>query len=134
MRQIKEIIIHCSATKEGIDFRARDIDRWHKEKGWSGIGYHFVIRLDGEVENGRPIEKVGAHCKGHNANSIGICYIGGLNKDGKPADTRTVLQKASLFNLIGQLRDTYGNIPVHSHNYYDNNKACPSFDADEEYN
>ncbi|MBQ0048079.1 MAG: N-acetylmuramoyl-L-alanine amidase [Prevotellaceae bacterium] len=97
MRTINELIIHCSATAEGKDFTAADIDRWHRVQGWSGIGYHFVIRLDGTVEPGRPIDKAGAHCSGHNANSLGICYIGGIAPDGKtPKDTRTPAQRLSL--------------------------------------
>ena len=71
------------------NFNANDIDRWHKQKGWKGIGYHYVILLDGTVEQGRELEAVGAHCSGHNAHSVGICYIGGISKDGKPKDTRT---------------------------------------------
>lgn len=89
MRYINEIIIHCSDTKEGLDFNANDIDRWHKQKGWKRIGYHYVILLNGTIEQGRELEAVGAHTKGHNAHSIGICYIGGLDKNGKPKDTRT---------------------------------------------
>lgn len=80
MRKIKEIIIHCSATKEGRNFTVADIDRWHRERGMRCIGYHFVIYRDGSIHVGRAIEEVGAHCKGHNSISIGICYIGGLSK------------------------------------------------------
>ena len=100
MREITEIIIHCSATKEGMDFRAKDIDAWHKAKGWAGIGYHFVIDLDGTIEQGRPINQVGAHCYGHNKNSIGVCYIGGLDSRGKPKDTRTEAQKVTMTMLL----------------------------------
>ena len=78
MRQIKYIIIHCSATAEGKDFGAKDIDRWHRARGWNGIGYHYVIRLDGTIEKGRDVSKVGAHCAGVNSISVGVCYIGGL--------------------------------------------------------
>ena len=74
MRHINEIIIHCSATPEGRDYTVADIDRWHKARGWRGIGYHYVIYRDGSVHAGRPVEQIGAHCTGHNANSIGICY------------------------------------------------------------
>ena len=95
MRKIKEIIIHCSATKEGRNFTVADIDRWHRERGMRCIGYHFVIYRDGSIHVGRAIEEVGAHCKGHNSISIGICYIGGLSKKGKPKDTRTRDQKAA---------------------------------------
>lgn len=84
MRKIKEIIIHCSATREGRDYTVADIDRWHRERGFFCIGYHFVIYRDGSIHVGRSVEEVGAHCKGHNTVSIGVCYIGGLSKDGKP--------------------------------------------------
>ncbi len=94
MRKIKEIIIHCSATPEGKDFTVQDIDKWHRQRGFKGIGYHYVIYRDGSTHQGRDLECAGAHCMGHNANSIGICYIGGVAKDGKtPKDTRTEEQK-----------------------------------------
>lgn len=76
MRRITEIIVHCSATREGKYFTAEDIDRWHKAQGFACIGYHFVVRTDGRIEMGRSIERVGAHCKGHNGTSIGVCYVG----------------------------------------------------------
>lgn len=107
MRKIKEIIIHCSATKEGRNFTVADIDRWHRERGMRCIGYHFVIYRDGSIHVGRAIEEVGAHCKGHNSISIGICYIGGLSKKGKPKDTRTRDQKAAMRSLIEQLKEEY---------------------------
>ena len=132
MRTINELISHCSATAEGQDFTAADIDRWHRAQGWSCIGYHFVIRLDGTVEPGRPIDKTGAHCSGHNANSLGICYIGGLAPDGKtPKDTRTPAQRLSLRNLITTLRHIYPGIALHGHRDYAN-KACPCFDVRKE--
>ena len=132
MRTINELIIHCSATAEGKDFTAADIDRWHRAQGWACIGYHFVIRLDGTVEPGRPIDKAGAHCTGHNANSLGICYIGGLAPDGKtPKDTRTPAQRLSLRLLITILRHIYPGIALHGHRDYAN-KACPCFDVRKE--
>ena len=133
MRKINYIIIHCSATKAGQDFHASDIDRWHKERGWDGIGYHQVVDLDGTVEPGRPESKVGAHCKGHNADSIGICYIGGLDKNGNPADTRTELQKA-LAGLVASYKSRFPNAKVVGHRDMPNvHKACPCFNAKEEY-
>lgn len=132
MRKITEIIIHCSATIEGKDYTVADIDRWHKARGWKGIGYHYVIYRDGLIHTGRPLSDVGAHCEGHNANSIGICYIGGLSFDGKPKDTRTLQQKSSLLNLLKQLRNSYPNIPILGHRNY-SCKACPCFDAYTEY-
>ena len=132
MRKITEIIIHCSATKEGHPFFAADIDRWHKAQGWSGIGYHYVIDIDGKVETGRAEYQTGAHAKGHNANSIGICYIGGLDINGKPKDTRTPEQRKSLAELVARLKVKYPKATVHGHNEFAN-KACPCFDAKEEY-
>ena len=132
MRTITDLIIHCSATAAGKDFTAADIDRWHRAQGWACIGYHYVIRIDGTVEPGRPIDKVGAHCSGHNANSIGICYIGGLASDGKtPKDTRTPAQRLSLRNLITTLRHIYPTATIHGHRDYAN-KACPCFDVKKE--
>ena len=133
MRQITEIIVHCADTPEGRDVRAADIRRWHMtEHGWADIGYHFVVDLDGTIEDGRPIEKVGTHCSGHNANSIGICYIGGASKDMKPKDTRTQAQKDALIQLLKDLRQKYPLAKIYGHRDFAN-KACPSFDAKNEY-
>ena len=133
MRKINEIIVHCTATAEGKDFKAADIDRWHKAKGWNGIGYHHVVDLDGTVEPGRPESEVGAHCLKHNANSIGVVYVGGLASDGKtPKDTRTPQQKAALVKLLTELKHRYPNATIHSHRDFAA-KACPSFDATKEY-
>ena len=129
MRQIKEIILHCSATAEGRDYTVADIDRWHKARGWRGIGYHYVIYRDGSVHPGRPVEQIGAHCTGHNANSIGICYIGGLAADNKtPKDTRTPAQIQALRDLVGELKKKYPNATIHGHREFAN-KACPCFDV-----
>lgn len=127
MRQIKEIIIHCSATPDGKDYTVNDIDRWHRAKGWNGIGYHFVIYCDGSIHVGRPLAAVGAHCQGHNAISIGICYIGGMTADNKvPKDTRTTQQRDSLRALIEQLQEEFPHATIHGHNEFAN-KACPCF-------
>ena len=130
MRKIKEIIIHCSATKEGQNFTVEDIRRWHKERGFNDCGYHLVVRLDGAIEIGRPIETVGAHCKGHNSSSIGIAYVGGLDEQGRPKDTRTAAQKVSLSFLVGLLRKAYPESKVYGHNVF-STKACPCFDVSE---
>ena len=99
MRTIKELIVHCSATPEGKDFTVADIDHWHKARGFRCIGYHYVVYRDGSIHKGRPDSDIGAHCQGHNATSIGICYIGGCAVDGKtPKDTRTDAQKAALLS------------------------------------
>lgn len=142
MRKIDTLIIHCSATKCGADFSAADIDRWHRQRGFRKIGYHYVIRLDGTVEAGRPLEEVGAHCKGRNAHSIGICYIGGLDGQGHPADTRTDAQIRAMRELVLRLRSFYpvGEVIGHRDTSPDCNgngmiepreyiKACPCFDV-----
>ena len=134
MRNINKIIVHCSATPKGRNFTVKQIDAWHRQRGFNGIGYHFVIYLDGSVNVGRPLAKAGAHCKGQNKNSIGVCYIGGVATDGKtPKDTRTDAQKASLVKLITKLRQQFPNASVHGHREFAN-KACPCFDAHKEYN
>lgn len=132
MREINEIILHCSATKEGQDFRAKDIDAWHKQRGFKGIGYHYVIDLDGAVEMGRPEDEIGAHCLNHNAHSIGICYIGGLDANAKPKDTRTDAQREALIKLVKELKAKYPGATVHGHNEF-SNKACPCFDVKNEF-
>ena len=132
MRKITEIIIHCSATPEGRDYTVEDIDRWHRAQGWQCIGYHYVIYRDGTIHPGRPIEIAGAHCLGHNAHSIGICYIGGL-RQGLPADTRTPAQRTSLLSLIKQLKTAYPEATIHGHNEFAQ-KACPCFDVQKEFN
>lgn len=153
MNKIDSIIIHCSATRARQDLRAKDIDRMHKQRGFSQIGYNFVIDLDGTVENGRPLSIDGAHCntKGfsgvsYNKHSIGICYIGGLDANGHPVDTRTEAQKNALRDLVAKLckeydiiellghRDTSpdlnGNGEVEPAEYI---KACPCFDVRSEF-
>lgn len=132
MREIREIIVHCSATPEGRHTTVKEIDSWHKQRGWKGIGYHYVIYLDGSIHKGRDIEVVGAHCTGHNKNSIGVCYIGGCDKDMKPKDTRTEEQKEALIELLTRLKKRYPNAKIYGHRDFAN-KACPSYDAAEEY-
>ena len=130
MRKITKIILHCSATREGQDFRAADIRRWHVEgNGWKDIGYHFVIYRDGSVHLGRKLEQAGAHTNGYNTNSIGIVYVGGCAADGKTAkDTRTPEQKRALLSLVKELKHQYPDATIHGHREFDN-KACPSFDV-----
>ncbi len=130
MRPLNEIVIHCAATPEGKHFTAADIDSWHRQRGWSGIGYHYVVLLDGTVQAGRPLDRVGAHVEGHNVGTVGICYIGGMTADAKlPKDTRTAAQKAALMGLCKDLIGKYRTIrKVSGHNQYAD-KACPSFDV-----
>ncbi len=131
MRTITEIIVHCSATPEGRDYTVAQIRQWHLQRGFRDIGYHYVIYRDGTIHTGRPVAQAGAHCTGHNAHSIGVCYIGGVAKDNKtPKDTRTEAQKKSLANLLKRLHELYPKATLHGHREFAN-KACPSFDVGE---
>jgi len=152
MKVIDTIVIHCSETEAGKDFHAKDIDAWHKQKGYKMIGYHFVINLNGVIEVGRPLTMEGAHCKekdkdgvSYNKHSIGICYIGGL-KNGEKTDTRTMAQKQAMHDLVYNLIDQYPIISVIGHRDAspDRNKdgkitpdewikMCPCFDVKEEF-
>ena len=132
MRTINKIILHCAATPEGRHVSVDTIRRWHLERGWSDIGYHFVIYLDGTIVPGRPVERSGAHTKGLNANSIGICYVGGVDATGRAKDTRTQAQLDSMERLISDLFEEYPNATLHGHNEFAA-KACPSFDVQEQY-
>lgn len=133
MRKIKKIIIHCSATPEGRDNTIEDIERWHRQRGFNQIGYHYVIHLDGSINEGRPMHLAGAHCLGYNQSSIGICYIGGLAKDcSTPKDTRTSYQKASMLQLLHKLKAEYPDATIHGHNEFAS-KDCPCFNVKDEY-
>ena len=152
-RMIDEIIVHCTATPEGKDCTIHQIRASHKKRGFSDIGYHYVVFRDGSIHEGRDVNIVGAHCKNHNAHSIGVSYVGGLeNKPGvayeklKAKDTRTDEQKASLKALLKNLRVLYPKAKIigHRDTSPDLNgdgmiepnewiKACPSFDAKTEY-
>lgn len=136
MREINEIIIHCSATRPDQNISAADINKWHIKQGWEGIGYHFFIKLDGTVEPGRPINQVGAHCKGHNSNSIGICYAGGTvryNNQAYNTDTRTPEQIRSMYLLIETLLYCFPTIKkISGHNQYAK-VDCPCFNVEDEY-
>lgn len=152
-KDIDAIVIHCSATREGQDVRAADIDKWHKERGFAMIGYNYVIDLDGTVELGRPLTRDGAHCntagtsgKSYNKHSIGICYVGGLDKYGRAKDTRTPAQKRALAGLVYRLLKEYPITDVLGHRDAspDRNgdgtissnewiKECPCFDARKEF-
>jgi N-acetylmuramoyl-L-alanine amidase len=132
-RTITELIVHCTATPEYKDYTVTDIRQWHKAQGWKDIGYHYVVYRDGSVHEGRDVDLAGAHCQGHNANSIGICYVGGVATDGKtPKDTRTELQKVGLLKLLYDLKRIYPNAKIYGHRDF-SNKACPSFNAKYEY-
>lgn len=132
MRAISELIWHCTATPEGREVTRGEIDRWHKDRGWSGIGYHKVVHLDGSVSNGRPESEVGAHVAGHNTGTIGYVYVGGITKHGKSKDTRTPEQKATMLRLTKEAIAKYGLKLVSGHRDYAA-KDCPCFDARKEY-
>lgn len=121
MTQIKLIVLHCAATPNRKHFTAEDIHRWHLERGWSGIGYHYVIDLNGAVEPGRPHYWQGAHVAGHNDGSLGICLIG--------TDEFTSEQHRSLERLLKNLRTQYPAAKIRGHRDYDEGKECPGFDV-----
>ena len=133
MRTITLIIVHCSANRAGSALRLADIDRYHRSLGWKGCGYHYVIPADGAVEEGRPLSQVGSHCRGHNSHSIGVCYVGGLDARGNPADTRTPAQRVALRKLLERLHRKYPKAVIVGHRDLDGHKACPCFDAVREY-
>tara|TARA_R110002012_G_scaffold63845_3_gene167967 strand:- start:11178 stop:11594 length:417 start_codon:yes stop_codon:yes gene_type:complete len=134
MRDINRIIIHCSATPEGRDIDAATIKDWHVNgNGWSDIGYHYVIKLNGEIESGRPLDVTGAHVKGHNKDSIGICYVGGADEDMNPKDTMLDCQEEAMRELIFSLRMVWDkDLTLHGHNEYAS-KACPSFKVSQKF-
>lgn len=130
-RKIEKIIIHCSATPEGRHVTVKEIDKWHRERGFSGIGYHWVVYLDGTVHKGRSEAFDGAHTVGQNAKSIGVCYIGGVDQGLKAKDTRTPAQKIALRKLVLDLLSRYPGATVHGHNEFAA-KDCPCFDVHKE--
>jgi len=126
MRTITLIIIHCSAVKPDQMSSAAQIDTWHRQRGWKlGIGYHYVIRRDGTIEPGRPEWMIGAHCQNHNAHSIGVCYEGGYDIRGQPADTRTPAQKAAMRKLLEELHARYPRAVIVGHHDLNPLKDCP---------
>jgi len=129
-KRTEEIIIHCAATRPSQDVDAREIDRWHRQKGWLKIGYHFVIKRDGSIEIGRDSNDVGAHARGHNSYSVGICLIGGLNEGGEVEADFTPAQWEMLRILVDGLQAKYPEAKVIGHNDI-SDKACPSFDVGE---
>ncbi|MGL5011809.1 MAG: N-acetylmuramoyl-L-alanine amidase [Paracoccaceae bacterium] len=133
MRPINEIIIHCTATPEGHAVSVETIRGWHKQRGWADIGYHYVVHLDGTIEEGRRVPQVGAHVAGRNTGTIGVVYVGGIDANGAPKDTRTKAQKTSLKKLLTDLLWEFPTIrKISGHNQYAN-KACPCFNAQKEY-
>lgn len=133
MREINKLIIHCADTFHDMDTNAATIDKWHKEQGFNSIGYHYVILRDGSVEKGRDESVVGAHTKGHNHDSIGVCLIGGKARNGhgehsNPANF-THAQWETLRNLVKQLILEHPNAELFGHGDLNSDKTCPSFDV-----
>ena len=146
MRTITMIILHCSATKAGQRYTFRQCRQDHLKRGYKDIGYHYYITTDGQVHEGRPLWKEGAHCRGHNRHSIGICYEGGLDLLGLPSDTRTPAQRQSLRDLLTHLHGLFPRAIILGHrdlspdrdgngrvDPYEWLKQCPSFDAVTDY-
>jgi N-acetylmuramoyl-L-alanine amidase len=132
MRKLTRIILHCTATPDGRHVDVDTIRSWHKKRGWSDIGYHYVIYLDGSVHAGRDVAKAGAHVVGHNADTIGVVYVGGTDAGGKAKDTMNDAQQTAFVNLVKHLRDQYGPLTLHGHNEYAA-KACPSFNVKQKF-
>ena len=145
-RPMHTIVVHCSATKENVDYNKDDIKKWHLQRGFKDVGYHFIIKIDGTIEIGRPLNIVGAHVTNNNTGTIGICYIGGLDSKCKPKDTRTDEQKDSLLNLITLLKDNINIKEIKGHRDYSKDlngngkidkfeyiKDCPCFEVKDEY-
>lgn len=145
-REVNLIVVHCSATRVDRDITARDIDSFHRVRGFSSWGYHYYVRKDGSIEKMRDESEPGAHAYGHNRDSIGLCYEGGLDVNGRPADTRTAAQKRTLVALLRSLRTDYPGARIVGHrdlspdvngngrvDKWERTKECPCFDAAEEY-
>lgn len=130
MREITHIVIHCSATPPDSDIGADTIRKWHKDKGWEDIGYHYVIRRNGQIESGRALEKPGAHVQGHNAKTVGICLVGGVDKNLKAEKNYTDDQWASLETLVRDMTRRFPNAEVLGHRDFAGvKKACPCFNV-----
>ena len=130
LKRVDYLVVHCSATPPTMDVGKTEIDRWHRAQGWWMIGYHFVIRRDGSVETGRPIDETGAHVMGYNDRSIGICMVGGITKDGKTEDNFTEEQYRALAKLLFALKEDYPKAIIQGHRDFPNvKKDCPSFNV-----
>lgn len=124
MRNLNRIIIHCADTPDTMDIGVKEIRQWHKARGWSDVGYHFVVRRDGTVEIGREVEVIGAHAYRNNTDTLGICLVGG-----KPGFNFTFSQLVATRDLIETLREQFGPLTVIGHRDVDAGKLCPTFDA-----
>lgn len=127
-RVIDSVVWHMSETPPNMDIGSKEIREWHLELGFRNIGYHFVIRKDGTIERGRPIHESGAHCRGKNAKSIGICYVGGWEGN----DDRTREQVEAMHKLMASLTTTFGALDVFGH-YEFSTKSCPNFNPKQEF-
>ena len=129
---MKYIVIHCSATSPTQDIDIHDIRRWHiKGNGWSDVGYHVVITRDGEIQYGRPFDRKGAHVKGHNKDSIGVCLVGGIDSEGNPEANFTGEQQLSLHRVLQAMEILFPNSEVKGHRDFEGvQKACPSFNVE----
>jgi len=128
--QVEYLVIHCSATPPDMDIGRKEIDRWHRKKGWLMVGYHWIIRRNGDLEAGRDEGEPGAHAYGYNSRSIGICMVGGLDGEGSPQDNFTPEQWVTLLDLMTRLEAIYPLAHIVGHRDLPNvNKACPCFDV-----
>jgi N-acetylmuramoyl-L-alanine amidase len=126
---VEQIIVHCSATPPNRDIGFKDIDLWHRRKGWLMCGYHKIIKRDGTVEDGRPLHRSGAHARGYNHKSWGVCLVGGVDENLHPENNFTEIQMTRLKEVISHLIGlTNHDLKVIGHNEV-SNKACPSFDV-----
>jgi N-acetyl-anhydromuramyl-L-alanine amidase AmpD len=132
MRSIHTIVVHCTATPAGRHVTVEDVDLWHRQRGWSGIGYHTLVGLRGEIWQGRPEHVTGAHVRGFNAGSLGVAYVGGGNA-APYRDTRTVPQKEAILAVLDEWLARYPIERIVGHRDLDPTKACPCFDATAEY-
>lgn len=128
MRKITEIIVHCTCTFAQQKVTIEILRKWHKQRGFKDVGYHYLIDIEGNILTGRPVEQVGAHCTDHNAHSIGVAYAGGLGADARPANTLSEKQKVALVQLLTELKERYPEASIHGHSEFAN-KACPCFDV-----
>lgn len=132
MRKINRIIIHCTATPAGRSVSVEELRAWHRSRGFSDIGYHYVIDIDGTVSPARSLSLAGAHCRGYNANSVGIAYVGGLSPAGVPADTRTPAQTDAMRVLVRSLCTLFPIEYINGHNEFAK-KNCPCFNVRDEF-
>ena len=134
MKEVLYLVLHCSSTRVSQQVTVEDIDRWHRDKGSASCGYHWIVLQDGTIQAGRAEQYAGAHVKGYNQHAIGVCYIGGVDENGKYADTRTPAQKAALWHLFKNLKESYPQAMIIGHRDFPNvHKACPCLDAKKEY-